>query len=118
MMLSQPYANFVEPTICQICIRLGKMGNPLTKTTIIELANDLLADTEYLDKIQDCKGLLKLKCTDKLSDAWYRGFMSRFSEQSTRSIATIKDSKRNTWVTKDNFQNMYENVYEEMLKQV
>jgi hypothetical protein len=47
----------VEPTICQFCIRLAKMGNPLTKTTIIELANDLLADTEYLDKIKDCKGL-------------------------------------------------------------
>ncbi len=66
----------VKPTICQFCIRLGKMGNPLNKTTIIELANDLLADTEYLDKIKDCKGLCKLKCTDKLSDAWYRGFMS------------------------------------------
>ncbi len=66
----------VEPTIRQFCIRLGKMGNPLTKTTIIELANDLLADTEYLNKIKYCKGLRKLKCTDKLSDAWYRGFMS------------------------------------------
>jgi len=37
----------VEPTICQFCIRLGKMGSPLTKTTIIELANDLLADTLF-----------------------------------------------------------------------
>jgi hypothetical protein len=42
--------------------------------------------------------------------------MSQFSEHLTRSGATIKDSKRNTWVTKDNFQNMYENVYKEMVK--
>jgi hypothetical protein len=90
----------VEPTICQFCIHLEKMGSPLTKTTIMELANDLLADTEYLDKIKDCKGLHKLKCTDKHSHAWYRGF--------TRSGAT--DIKRNKWVTEENFQNMYENV--------
>jgi hypothetical protein len=42
--------------------------------------------------------------------------MSRFSEQLTRSGTTIEDSKRNTWVTKENFQNIYENNYEEMVK--
>jgi hypothetical protein len=51
-----------------------------------------------------------------LSDAWYHGCMSRYSDQLTRSGTTIKDSKRNTWVTKENFQNMYENVYEERVK--
>jgi len=106
----------VEPTICQFCIRLAKMGSPLTKTTIIELANDLLADTEYMDKIRGCKELRKLDRPDKLSDAWYRGFMSRYSEELTRNGTSIKDSKRNTWVTKENFQNMYENVYQEMVK--
>jgi hypothetical protein len=40
----------VEPTFCDFCIHLGKMGNPLTKTTIIELANDLIAETEYQEK--------------------------------------------------------------------
>jgi len=40
----------VEPTLCDFCIRLGKMGNPLTKTTIIELANDLIAETEYKER--------------------------------------------------------------------
>jgi hypothetical protein len=91
------------------------MGSPLTKTTIIGLANDLIADTEYLMKIKDCKALQKLQSTEKHCNAWYRGFMSRFSEQITRSGTTIKDSKRNTWVAKENFVNMYENVYEAMV---
>ncbi len=84
---------------------------PLTKTTIIELANDLINETEYQQKIKDCKKLRKLKSTEKLCEAWYRGFINRFSDELTRTRTTIKDSKRNTWVTKDNFVNMYENVY-------
>jgi hypothetical protein len=28
---------------------------------------------------------------------------------------TVKDTKWNTWVTKENFVNMYENVYKEMV---
>jgi len=102
----------VEPTLCDFCIRSGKMGNPLTKTTIIELANDLISETEYTEKIKDCKELRKLNSIEKLGDTWYQGFMSQFSEQLTRSGTTIKDSKRNTWVTQENFQNMYESVYE------
>jgi hypothetical protein len=42
--------------------------------------------------------------------------MAHFSEQLTRSGTTIKECKRNTCVTKENFQNMYENVYEAMVK--
>jgi hypothetical protein len=61
----------VEPTLCDVCIRLGKMGNPLTKTTIIELVNDLIAETEYMEKIKYCKGLRKLNSIEKLGDAWY-----------------------------------------------
>jgi hypothetical protein len=102
----------VEPTLCDFCIHSGKMGNPLTKTTIIELANDLIAEAEYMEKIKDCKELRKLNSIEKLGDTWYQGFMSQFSEQLTRSGTTIKDSKRNTWVTQENFQNMYESVYE------
>jgi len=105
----------VEPTLCDFCICLGKMGNPLTKTTIIELANDLIAETEYQEKIKECKGLRKLNSTEKLGDAWYRGFMSRYSDKLTQSGTTIKDTKRNTWVTKENFQIMYESVYEAMV---
>jgi hypothetical protein len=92
------------------------MGKPLTKTTIVELANDLIYETEYQKNVRDCKALRKLKQTEKLSDAWYRGFLHRFSDELTRSAIKIKDVKRNTWVTKDNFLNMYTNVYETMVE--
>ena len=64
--------------------------------------------TKHYDTIANVK-------IEKLSDAWYRGFLNRFSAELTRSGTTVKDTKRNTWVTKENFVNMYENVYEEMV---
>ena len=106
----------IEPVICQFCIYLGKMGRPLTKSTIIELANDLIHETEYKKTVKDCKELRKLKQTETLSEAWYRGFLQRYSDELTRSGIKIKDVKRNTWVTKENFSNMYENIYETMVE--
>lgn len=106
----------MEPIICDFCIRLGKMGCPLTKTTIIELANDLIMDTEYTERIAECKKLRKLKGLTKLGNAWYRGFLLRYEKFLTRNGSAIKDAKRSTWVTRENFQNMYENVYERMVE--
>jgi hypothetical protein len=42
--------------------------------------------------------------------------MNCFSNELTRSAIKIKDVKQNTWVTKENFTNMYENVYETMVE--
>jgi hypothetical protein len=45
----------LEPIICEFCIHLAKMGRPLTKTTVIELANDLIMDTEFQSKVEQFK---------------------------------------------------------------
>jgi hypothetical protein len=60
----------VEPLILEFCIRLAKMGSPLTKTTVIELANDIVSGTEVEELIADCKKIQKLQNT-KLGSAWY-----------------------------------------------
>lgn len=87
------------------------MGSPLTKTAIMEFAIDLVADMEYQEKIKQFKVLQKLGSLETPSDAWYRGFMNCFSDELTRSVTTVKDTKQNTSITKENFINMYENVY-------
>jgi hypothetical protein len=51
------------------------MGCRLTKTTVIELANDLIQDTEFQSKIAKCKEIRKLKALEKLGKAWYHGFL-------------------------------------------
>jgi hypothetical protein len=51
----------IEPIICQFRFQLRKMGRPLTKTTIIELANDLISDTDYLKKIVTARSSVSLR---------------------------------------------------------
>ena len=100
----------------EFCVRLGKMGCPLTKTTVIELANDIISGTELKEEVLNCKQLRKLKSIEKLGNAWYRGFLSRHEDVLTRNGSEVKDLKRRTWVKSENFQNMYENVYATMVE--
>jgi hypothetical protein len=46
-----------EPLIFEFCVQLAKMGKPLMKTTVIELANSLVSGTEIKSKISDYKTL-------------------------------------------------------------
>jgi hypothetical protein len=71
----------IEPLLCEFCIRLAKMGNPFTRETVIELANDLVKETKIATKISDCKQLQKLKDVAVLGVAWYRGFMHHYSSK-------------------------------------
>jgi hypothetical protein len=106
----------VEPLICQFCIRLGKMGQPLTKKTIIEFANSIISKTEYQDKVEAAKKLRGLEDESKLGVRWYQRFLSHHASLLTTSGTVIKDFKRRTWETKENFENIYENVYKTMVK--
>ncbi len=108
----------IEPILCDICIQLGKMGQPalLTKSTIIEFANSLIAKTEHQAKVETAKKLCRLEDEENLGTAWNRGFLACHSSPLTTSGTVIKDVKRRTWVTRENFENMYENIYKTMVE--
>lgn len=106
----------LEPIICEFFICLAKMGRLLTKTTVIELANDLIVDTEFKSKVEQFKLERKLNHLGKLSDAWYHGFLQCCDNVLAQNGSAIKDTERRAWVSMDNFKNMYENVYERMVE--
>jgi hypothetical protein len=87
------------------------MGQPLTKGTVIELANSLISKTKYQEKLQAAKKLRRLEDEGNLGAAWYHGFMSCHQSLLTTKGTVIKDIKRRTWVTRENFENMYEKIY-------
>ena len=67
-------------------------------------------------KVEAAKKLHRLDDEGSLGAAWYRGFLARHSSLLTTSVTVIKDVKRRTWVTRENFENMYENIYKTMVE--
>ncbi len=92
------------------------MGRPLTKSTILEFANDLIAKTEFQGTVASAKKLRRLEEEMTLGTAWYCGFLKCHAALLTTSGTVIKDVKRRTWVTCKNFENMYDNVDKTMVE--
>jgi hypothetical protein len=105
----------IEPLMAEFCIRMARLGEPLSKTLVINLANDLIADTDYKERVKAFKARHKI-ADGNLGDRWYQGFMKRNDAILKRHKTKIKDVKRRTWVTEENFQAMYDNVYEAMVE--
>jgi hypothetical protein len=45
----------VEPIIVEYCLLMAKCGQALTRPDVIELANELILDTDYAKKVIDFK---------------------------------------------------------------
>jgi hypothetical protein len=63
----------IEPLIAEFCIHLARLGEPLTKTSVLTRANDLIQNTQAL---VDFKIKHKIELL-KLGLRWYQGFMKR-----------------------------------------
>jgi len=86
----------IEPLIAEFCIRMARLGEPLSKTLVINLANDLIADTDYKERVKAFKARHKI-ADGNLGDRWYQGFMKRNDAILKRHKTKIKDVKRRTW---------------------
>jgi hypothetical protein len=83
------------------------------------LATELIKGTKYEDnlkKFKDRRNIQEPCERSRLSNGWYRGFMSRNSETLKRRKCKVKDSNCHTWCTYKNFSNMYTGVYEAMVE--
>ena len=83
----------VEPFIVEYCIRLARIGQPLTKKQVISLATLLIKDTET--EIMVIKWKTNMHPTfdpsakDFLGHGWYQGFVHRFVNKIKRAKARM-----------------------------
>jgi hypothetical protein len=107
----------IEPLLVQWCVMLSQIGESLTKQKVINLAKDMIQNTEHAIYLNDYKKKRRLDICDNNApgEGWYRGFMERHSDMIKKSKLYITDVNRKSYVTKDNFKRMYQNVYEYMV---
>jgi hypothetical protein len=89
-----------EPYIAEYCIRLARIGEPLTKKGVLELARSFIAgETETETKFI---AWLKKHSTYNpdsplLTSGWYNGFWKKNKAVLERKVARQRDNKCQTW---------------------
>jgi hypothetical protein len=109
----------VEPTIVAYCIKCSKIGQPLTHEQVLALAISLIEGTDVAAQVINWKKKYSQYYNNQplLGKNWYNAsFMVRHHEILRRGKARTKDINRQEWVTYKNFSNMYETVYETMVR--
>jgi hypothetical protein len=110
----------MEPLIVEWCEGMAKLGMALNRENVVELATDLIQETETAAKLVDFKEKRKLeaKVGEKvvIGTSWYKAFMKRNKDLLKRARCKVKDQKRRTWCTYERFASMYDGVYEAMVE--
>jgi hypothetical protein len=115
----------VEPLLVQHCRKLANIGSPLCKDQVISLVASLICNTVHYDSLVEFKKRLRLQipivdddsCGESsfLGRRWYEGFLLRNNDKIMRGKGRVKDIKRHTWCTYENFVDMYDGVYKAMV---
>ena len=105
----------IEHIIVDSCVRLAEIGCALTKYEVISLTEEIIKGTEHEKQLLDYKRKRKIKSKSVIGKKWYNGFMKRNEQNIKRGRCKIRDQKRLTWCTMDNFQCMYDSVYDKMV---
>ena len=110
----------VKPYIVQVVSQLAKLRTPISVSTVLLLANSIISDTPTYASLLEWKQKhnIHFRNTRKgaLGAGYWRGFIKRNKHFVTSKKAVKFDSKRADWCTYQNFETMYTEVYEEMVK--
>jgi hypothetical protein len=109
----------IEPMLSDILVLLARIGEAQTKYQVFDFANDLIRKTVHQDAyVRFCEARQITKEWEKsiVGERWYRNFMNRFAHKIKRSKFKVQDNNRRTYCTLDNFSNMYDAVYENMVE--
>ena len=111
----------IEPLVVQYCQRLAEMGAPLTRDQVIGIAESAIKGNIHYQNLLNYKQKLHLKVPVNDDDTligtrWYYGFLERHKDLIRRGKGKVKDVKRHTWCTYVHFEEMYNCVYNAMLK--
>lgn len=106
----------IEPIIVDFCVKLARMGSPLDRDQVISLTNDLLKNTNELERLKSYKQRhTSSNAVESVGKKWYDNFMQRHDHIIKRVASRNSDVKRKQYITRENFKMMYDCVYERMV---
>ena len=74
----------IEATIVDICVHLSRIGQPMDKNEVIQMANEMIVDTPHYDIVCERKIQRKQPPINNdgnvLGAGWYRRFMKRWEK--------------------------------------
>lgn len=98
---------------------MQRTKEPLSVAKTIELANSLIKDTKYSEKLVEWKsklyGDLPNHCKQNVGYGWYHGFFKRYKHLLTTKHGERYASNRAEWSKKIYFEQMYSKIYENMI---
>lgn len=85
----------MEHVIVQYCLKLARMRQPLTREHVIRLAESLIKDTIYCQRMVNLKKKkhLPINNGDTIGRRWYYGFIERNKEMIRRHRGRVVDIK-------------------------
>lgn len=112
----------MESLLVAIILHKDRYGENLKKANIIKLAQSMSKGTEYARRYNahmKIKRPPSVRPQDEVAcvgNKWYRNFSKRHPEHLVSKKLKVTDAKRRSFVTKDNFQSMYDSVYSTLVK--
>jgi hypothetical protein len=77
----EPQLNDIEGLLMEWLVRLSKMNEPLTKSEVMSLCDDLIRGTIFEEKMKEFCKLRHIEAKNSgllVGTAWYEGFMQRY----------------------------------------
>ena len=101
-----------EELLSTTCLAFADHGQPLNNTSVLELANSMIAGTPYETAILEKKGHESNESSngDTLGVKWLDGFKSRYRKALEFKYPQLFDERRAAWTKYANFELFYDRV--------
>ena len=101
-----------EELLCTACLAFADHGQPLNNTSVLELANSMIAGTPYETAILEKKGRESNESSNgaTLGVKWLEGFKSRYRNALEFKYPQLFDERRAAWTKYENFELFYDRV--------
>lgn len=116
----KPPLVYIEDTIVEICVNMGKAYHPLTIEETINLANDMIEGTNSQERLSKMKlnqnKNVPIADSNKVGRGWWSGFFRRHADKLVTKRGVLFASNRCEWTKLPYITKMYNEIYDNFVE--